>query len=186
MSVPGSAFSRMSYSPTATRFCGCLNGSGRNNTALTTLNTAVLAPIPSASVSTTTQAKPGDFPSWRKANLRSFISLVPQRLHRIDIHRATRREISGDQSRAAQSDCDDGVNRNVMRAHAVEQTRHQSHHRQRSEKPDEHADPNDGKALTQDHCQHIDLLRSECHANADLFRALRDAVGNHPVNSDRG
>src|SRR6266700_2530230 len=35
---------------------------------------AVLAPIPSARVSTATAVKPGFFSSWRKANLRSFMS----------------------------------------------------------------------------------------------------------------
>src|SRR5882762_11859854 len=35
---------------------------------------AVLAPMPSASVSTATAVKPGFFSNWRKANLRSFIN----------------------------------------------------------------------------------------------------------------
>src|SRR5437867_1509162 len=34
---------------------------------------AVLAPMPSASVSTATAVKPGFFSNWRKANLRSFM-----------------------------------------------------------------------------------------------------------------
>src|SRR5712672_2639789 len=53
--------------------------------ALTKLKMAVFAPMPRASVSTATAVKPGFFISWRKANLRSFIT---QRLHRIDPRRA--------------------------------------------------------------------------------------------------
>src|SRR5438034_11846465 len=60
---------------------GSRYGSGRSNTALTTLKMAVFATMPSASVSTATAVKPGFFSNWRKANLRSFIT---QRLHRID------------------------------------------------------------------------------------------------------
>src|SRR5205823_8931872 len=52
---------------------GFLKGSGRSNTALTTLKIAVFAPMPSASVSTATAVKPGFFSNWRRANLRSFV-----------------------------------------------------------------------------------------------------------------
>src|SRR5439155_25845787 len=50
---------------------------GRSNTALTKIKIAVFAPMPSASVSTATAVKPGFFSSWRKANLRSFITQSP-------------------------------------------------------------------------------------------------------------
>ena len=49
---------------------GSRNGSGRSSTALTMLNIAVQAPMPSASVSSATAAKPGDLASWRTANLK--------------------------------------------------------------------------------------------------------------------
>src|SRR5438874_5929369 len=58
------------------------SGSGLSNAVLTTLKIAVFAPMPSARVSTATAVKPGFFSSWRKANLRSFIT---QSLHRIDL-----------------------------------------------------------------------------------------------------
>src|SRR5437773_2614443 len=61
-------------------------GSGRSSTASMTLKMEVFAPMPSASVSTATVVKPGFFSSWRKANFKSFIS---QRLHWIDVRRAT-------------------------------------------------------------------------------------------------
>src|SRR5437016_12312887 len=56
----------------ASRF-GSLNGGGRSSTALITLKMAVLAPMPSASVSTATVAKPGFLNSWRIANFKSFM-----------------------------------------------------------------------------------------------------------------
>ena len=43
------------------------NGSERNKTPSTTLNTAVLAPMPSASVSTATAVNPGLLASVRSA-----------------------------------------------------------------------------------------------------------------------
>ena len=46
---------------------GATYGSGRSMTASTTLKTAVLAPMPSASVATATAVKPGDFRSSRSA-----------------------------------------------------------------------------------------------------------------------
>src|SRR5436190_23413256 len=66
-------------------------GSGRKMIPSIRLNTAVLPPIPSASVSTATAVKPGFFSSWRKANLRSFIT---QCLHWIDFRRLPSWEIA--------------------------------------------------------------------------------------------
>src|SRR4030095_2773719 len=43
-----------------------------------TLKIAVVAPMPSARVSTATAVKPGFFRNWRKANLRSFINQNPK------------------------------------------------------------------------------------------------------------
>ena len=44
---------------------GSANGSGRSITALTTLKMAVLAPMPSATVSTTARVNSGDFRNRR-------------------------------------------------------------------------------------------------------------------------
>src|ERR1044071_7052351 len=48
-------------------------GKRSRKTALTTVKMALLTPIPSASVRTATNVKPGDFKSCRKAKRRSFI-----------------------------------------------------------------------------------------------------------------
>src|SRR5438046_3545520 len=50
-----------------------MNGSGRRRMVLTKLNMAVLAPMPSARVSTATAVKPGFFSNCRKANFKSVI-----------------------------------------------------------------------------------------------------------------
>jgi hypothetical protein len=57
-------------------------GSGRNKTVLITLNTAVLAPMPRASVITATALKAGFLKSVRKAYRRSWMSMsaLPCRL----------------------------------------------------------------------------------------------------------
>src|SRR5437762_1143856 len=60
--------------PTDTIRSGSATGRGRNNTMLIRLKIAVFAPMPRASVRTATAVKPGFFSSWRKANLRSFIT----------------------------------------------------------------------------------------------------------------
>ena len=54
---------------------GSATGSDRSSTAFMTLKTAVLAPMPSARVSTQTRVKPGVFLSWRNAYLRSLASV---------------------------------------------------------------------------------------------------------------
>jgi hypothetical protein len=48
-----------------------LTGSERSKTSLTRLNSAVLAPMPSASESTVMMVNAGDLASWRTAKRRS-------------------------------------------------------------------------------------------------------------------
>src|SRR6478672_2636643 len=87
-----------------TRRLSSLYGSGRSNTALTTLNMAVFAPIPRARVMTATAVNPGFLRSVRIAYLRlrrraSMISLlVAQRHHGIHFGRASCRNICRKQS----------------------------------------------------------------------------------------
>src|SRR5216117_589624 len=108
-------------------------GSGLSRTPWMMLNIAVFAPMPSASVSTATAVKPGFFSSWRKANLKSFMvtiydlvrcpssiafhsavrtphsaleSFIAQRLYRIDLGGAPRRQVAGGQSHSPQKQTD--------------------------------------------------------------------------------
>src|SRR6185295_3910641 len=63
--------------PSRTSSSGFTTGSGRNRTASTKLNIALLTPMPSASVSTATAVKPGFCASCRTADRRSFMARSP-------------------------------------------------------------------------------------------------------------
>src|SRR5438046_7757251 len=89
-------------------------GNGRTSTASTTLKMAVQAPMPSASESTAAAVKPGRARNTRAAYLRSCHSLfiaqpssfISQRDHRIDLRRAARRDVAGDERDERQHDRD--------------------------------------------------------------------------------
>src|SRR5215475_6053292 len=87
------------------RRSACGNVSGCSTNVLNVLNSAVFAPIPSASVTTAIDVNPGDLRSWRKANLRSFISFFAQRLNRIDEGGAACWEQAREQSGHGQQGC---------------------------------------------------------------------------------
>jgi len=86
-------------------------------------NIVVLAPMPSASVSTATAVNPGFFSSWRKANLRSFIT---QCLHGIDFGRASRRKVTGEESDRSQQKPDASKGYRISRPHFVKHRRQNS------------------------------------------------------------
>src|SRR5881296_2372847 len=94
-------------------------GNGRIRTASTALKMAVFAPMPSASVSTATAVKPGFFSSWRKANLRSFIT---QCLHRIDIRRTARGDVAREEGNGTQESGNARKSEWVKRAKPEEQS----------------------------------------------------------------
>src|SRR6266568_3367128 len=91
--------------------------------------TVVVAPMPSASVSTATAVKPGFFSSWRKANFRSFIS---QRLHRIDFGGAPRRQVAGGASHSPQKQTDQTERQRVGRSDSEKQARQETSEGQRA------------------------------------------------------
>src|SRR3954462_14689012 len=79
-------FSKLAlFSPNATNCSDCGKGSGFSSTPFTIENTAVFAPIPSASVMTATVVKAGDFNAIRTPYRRSWnrvsIFLVPHELN---------------------------------------------------------------------------------------------------------
>src|SRR6266446_1217016 len=91
------------------------------------LKTTVTVAMPRPIVSKVTPVKPGFFSSWRKANFRSFI---PQRLHRIDLRRAPRRQPAGKQSSGDQKHDDACECQRVRRRDAVELARDETRCRQ--------------------------------------------------------
>src|SRR6516165_7342763 len=90
------------------------------STPRTRVKIASFAPIPSASVMITTNVNPGDFRSWRKANLRSFISFCAQRLNRIDVGGAACREQAREQGGYGQQGCGGDQQQRIMRGYLVQ------------------------------------------------------------------
>src|SRR5262249_6496982 len=88
------------FSQSRTNSLAARYGSGRMSSALIKLNTAVFAPIPSASVRIATAVKPGDFTNWRNAYRTSFIllqSFHPQRFNGIHEAGTPRRQETGEE-----------------------------------------------------------------------------------------
>src|SRR2546430_2637917 len=112
--------------------------------AWTTLKIAVFAPMPSARVSTATAVKPGFFSSWRKANLRSFMT---ERLHRINSRSAPCRQPTCDTGHEHEQQRHASERHWIGRAHAVKQTRHQAGRRQCSDEADDRPEQNQFQAL---------------------------------------
>ena len=61
-----------------TKRSGCAYGNGRISTLSTTVNIAVFAPMPNASVSTASAANPGELRNCRRAERRSWRSVCIQ------------------------------------------------------------------------------------------------------------
>src|SRR5260221_2049635 len=87
-------------------------GRGRNNTELTMLKIAVLAPIPRASVRIATAANAGFLVNWRRAKRKLFIT---KRHHGIDAGRATRGNEARRCGNRGQQRCDRKINGRVER-----------------------------------------------------------------------
>src|SRR6266480_6835163 len=102
---------------------GSRTGRDLSTIASRRLKIAVFAPMPSARVSTATAVKPGFFSSWRKANLRSFIT---QCLHGIDFGRASRRKVTGEESDRSQQKPDASKGYRISRPHFVKHRRQNS------------------------------------------------------------
>src|SRR6516162_10893647 len=86
---------------------------------------AALAPMPSASVMTATAVNPGDLRSWRRANLRSFISFGAQRLDRIDVSSAPCWQQTREQSRYYEQGRCRHQQQRIMRGNLIQLRSHQ-------------------------------------------------------------
>src|SRR2546425_11677689 len=120
--------------------------------AFTKLNIAVVAPMPSASVSTATAVKPGFFSSWRKANLRSFIT---QRLHRIDFRGAAGRQPTRQQRYTQQQSANTRERHRVGGLNLVEEIGHDPRQRKRGSGADRNAYQRESRPLPKDQTDHI-------------------------------
>src|SRR5215831_15031126 len=95
------------------------------STPRTSVKMAALAPIPSASVMITTNVNPGDLRSWRRANLRSFISFGAQRLSRIDVGGAACWQQTREQSRYCEQGRRGHKQQRIMRGNLIQLRGHQ-------------------------------------------------------------
>src|SRR6476660_3286864 len=172
--------------PIAASRSGDGNGSGFNNTALTTLKMAVFAPIPSARVSTATRVNPGDFRSWRKASFRSFMLLGAQSLNRVDTCSAARREQTRRQCDRREQNCCAAEQHWVVRRNLIELRRDQPAERERRNNAEREPAHHWLQSRAHDELQDIACLRPERHADADLPGSLLDSVSDCAVNPDPG
>src|SRR4029077_4000211 len=159
-------------------------GSGRSRTALTMLNIAVFAPIPSASVRTATRVNPGDLRSWRRANLRSLILFCAQRDYRIDAYGAAGRYKTGKQSGDGKNCRSNGNQKRIMRRDLVKLSRDEMTRAKRGGKADYQPKQNRIHSLFHHESQNIRDLRAERHAHSDFGCSLFDRVSDRAVNSD--
>src|SRR5437879_3825249 len=126
---------------------------------------AVLAPMPSASVSTATVVKPGFFSSWRKANLRSF---MPQCLHRINSRCTACRKIAGGKSDQSHYCRDHQERRRIHRADFIEHAGQEANCSQSDDYAETNAEGCHLSALRQNQIKDVTPLGAQCHSDAQF------------------
>src|SRR5204863_10052921 len=159
------------------------NGKGRKRTALTTLNMAVLAPMPSARVSTAIAVKPGFFSSWRKAKRRSFIT---QRRHRIDLRRPTRgnprREQPCEDENPGSGEKYNRIGRIHFKEHLLERL---SDGVRKKESPGQ-AQSDEPQRVLEHEPNYVAPQRAEGDAQSDFAGSARNQISLQSVQPDRG
>src|SRR6476620_3062181 len=152
---------------------GSANGSGRNSTAYTTLKTAVVAPMQSASVSTTASARVGLRRSERKANRRSFIaSPLAERRHGVGARRPARRHIARCRGDGGEEQGHGRIGAQVRGGHTVEERPEHPAARRGGREPDGQPDQHGGEPLTHHHPEHVLGTGAERYPDAELARPL--------------
>src|SRR4026209_1729400 len=155
---------------------------GRNSTALTTLKIAVLAPMPSASVSTATAGKPGFFRNWRGGNFRS---LMAQRLHRIDFRCAARGEPAGQEADRGEHHCNSNQRGWIVRLYPEKQCPENMCRCQSDADSQNQSHPDQSKTLAEDQMQDVPSLSADGGPNGDLASARSDRPGPNAADSDQ-
>src|ERR1041385_7116940 len=174
-------------------------GNGRNSTASTTLKIAVLAPMPSASVTMAIKLNTGLRTIIRQPKRRSLINediksvflsassalLVPQCLERLDAAGAPGREPARQQRCGQQQHRNANERTHVERIDAVQSRAHRPADERRTTESDQSSNNRQQRPFFQNHIDHARALRAERHAHTKLMRALRDRESHHAVNSHR-
>src|SRR5215469_2466730 len=140
--------------------------------------------MPSAIVITAIKVNPGDLRSWRRANVKSFISLGAQSLDGINIRSASRRDQAGNDSHQNQYNRRCEKQRWVVWRNLVEL---------RPQQPAEHKCSGNAAGesyyyrhhtLAKNELQDIGSLRTERDAYTNFTCALSNAVSDRAVNTD--
>src|ERR1044072_6050905 len=165
--------------------------SGRNNTEFTTVNIAVVAPMPSARVEMAMSKNPGRFRKLRTPYRMSLISVsicVPpcllQRFEWLDPRCPSRRYDTRNKNHDRQHDRHRRKRHHVDRLHTKQQRRHISRPRNSTRESDNDANDSEQHRTFQNESEHVDDLRAERHAHADLVCSLRDVVRRHTINTE--
>src|SRR5262249_48576811 len=108
----------------------CGYGNGSKSAASTTVKIAVVAPMPSAIVITAMKVNPGDFRSWRRANLRSFISFGAQCSNWINVCGTPGREQTCDQRDRCKQNSRACKQRRIVRRDLIQLRRNQAPERE--------------------------------------------------------
>src|SRR4030095_3630933 len=137
--------------------------------ALTKLNMAVFAPMPSASVSTATAVNPGVFSNWRKANLRSFIA---QRFHRIDARGAPGRDQTGQQGYCGEEKHSAKEYERLGGTNVEKLVLYQAHEPIGGNEPSPGSNRYQTPSIDEYHAQHMAPFCTNAHANPNLLCAL--------------
>src|SRR5213596_775915 len=142
---------------------------------------AVVAPMPSASVSTATAVKPGFFSNWRKAKRRSFIT---QCHHGLDFGGPARGNVTSQQSCGDEPDGNGSDGRWVTHGQRGDRPRQKTRHRPSGAQSKSGAEQAQAKSIAQYQPEHIAALRAQRQANADFAGALNDRVRGDSVDAD--
>jgi hypothetical protein len=119
------------------------------------------------------------------ADPRNRPSIVPEREHRRDSRRATRRQITSEKPDRCQHQERSRETEGVRRRHSVEQTSDETSKRQSRAGAENEAKGDHRYALSQHEQQDFSALRAQSHSNPDLETSLADEMGNNPEDADQ-
>ena len=78
----------------------------------------------------------------------------------------------------------DAGSRDVVRPETVQQRRQQARCARGCREPEAEADDRQAQPSPRERLQDLAGCRTERHAHADLVRALRDRIGEHPIDAE--
>src|ERR1043166_844255 len=135
------------------------------------LNTGVVVPMPSESVSTATAVKPGFFRSWRKANFRSFIT---QCLQGIDFGRSARRQPAGQQCDSSEQYCHAHKCSRVGWFHVEKECPQDVRECDGNASPHNQPNKDQLQGLAENQANDLVSLSADCYSNCNLSSAGAD------------